>query len=108
MTRGDLGLFAPVEQNVLSGRALLWLVMRGTAIRAAVVTELHRTETRKVCTIVACGGADMRDWLALLSGIENFARAEGCDAVRVMGRAGWTRMLKEYRETRVVLERKIV
>src|SRR5690349_13712179 len=76
--RGDLGLFAPVEYSVLSGRALLWLVHESLQIKAAIVTELQVTETRKVCAILACGGTHMRDWLHLLARIEQFARDEGC------------------------------
>jgi hypothetical protein len=105
MKRGDMGLFGPVEMDVLAGRALLWIATDGTAIEAAAVTQLERTETRKVCTIVACGGAHMRQWLHLIEGIEKFARAEGCNATRIIGRKGWQRMLKDYRATRVILEK---
>jgi hypothetical protein len=53
--RGDLSSFGPVEQSVLRGDALLWLAWDGERIQAAAVTELHRTEWRKVCVVVACG-----------------------------------------------------
>ena len=39
----------------------------------------------------------MKLWLHLLDGIEAFARAEGCDAMRIIGRKGWARVLKDYR-----------
>jgi hypothetical protein len=107
MHRGGLGAYQPVADSVLAGRALLWLVTDGEIIRAAVVTELHVTEWRKVCVIVACGGKDMRHWLHLISGIENFARAEGCSAVRIVGRKGWARALAHYRTTRIVLEKEL-
>lgn len=105
MERADLGLFTPVERDVLAGHALLWIATDGTHIEAAAVTQLERTETRKLCTIVACGGSAMRDWLHLIGQIEEFARAESCDATRIIGRKGWTRMLTEYRATRVILEK---
>jgi hypothetical protein len=54
MRRGDLSSFAAVEHALLIGNALLWLVTDGASIHAAVVTELHQTEWRKVCVIVAC------------------------------------------------------
>jgi hypothetical protein len=116
MKRGGLSSFRPVEAGVLAGDALLWLAWDGTRIQAAAVTELHATEWRKVCVIVACGsafalraaadrGAGMRAWIPLLDGIEAYARAAGCAAVRIMGRKGWMRLLGDYRVKRIVLEK---
>jgi hypothetical protein len=107
MRRGGLGSYAPVEESVLAGRALLWLVIDATAIEAAIVSELHQTEWRKVCVVVAGGGKDMRRWIGLIGKIEEFARAEGCSAMRIVGRKGWARMLSEYRTTRIVLEKEL-
>ena len=69
MRRGDLSSFAGVEASVRGSHALLWIAWDGEGsiarqdgrkrpdgIAAAAVTELHRTEWRKVCCIVACGG----------------------------------------------------
>jgi hypothetical protein len=141
MKRGDLSSFGPVEDSVLRGDALLWLALScedgdGVRIDAAAVTELYRTEWRKVCVVVACGApsrvrasgrlcpssradasradasrvdasraTDMRRWLRLLEGIEDFARAEGCEATRIMGRRGWARVLTSYQTKRIVLEK---
>jgi hypothetical protein len=99
----------------------------GTCVQAAAVTELQRNEWRKVCVIVACGApsgclpasgrsrpssrasasraADMRRWIGLIEKIEEFARAEGCSATRIMGRKGWARVLASYRTKRIVLEK---
>jgi hypothetical protein len=107
MKRGGLSSFRPVEANVLAGDALLWLAWDPGAARitAAAVTELHATEWRKVCVLVACGGAGVDRWIALLEGIEAYARAAGCSAVRIMGRKGWIRLLGDYRVKRIVLEK---
>jgi hypothetical protein len=120
MKRGDLSAFRPVEANVLAGDALLWLAWDPGAerIAAAAVTELHATEWRKVCVIVACGAPSGRSrpssramgmaaWLPLLAGIETYARAAGCASVRIMGRKGWARALPTYRTTRIVLEKEL-
>jgi hypothetical protein len=105
MRRGDLGAFAPIEEAVLAGRALLWLATDGAIIHAAAVTQLAQTEWRKVCEIVACGGRDRRLWIHLIETIEDFARAEGCAATRIVGRKGWARVLAQYHTTRIVLEK---
>jgi hypothetical protein len=41
----------------------------------------------------------------LLEGLESHAKAEGCAAMRVYGRRGWGKLLKDYRVTRVLLEK---
>jgi hypothetical protein len=114
MKRGDLSSFAPVEASVLRGDALLWLALSreggaGVRIDAAAVTELHRTEWRKVCVVVACGApshvSERRRWIGLLERIEDFARAEGCEAIRIIGRKGWARVLTSYQAKRIVLEK---
>jgi len=107
MERGDLGTFAQIEHDVLSGQALLWLVWQAPVIKAAAVTQLVRSERSKVCMIVACGGEGMALWLPPNGKIECYARDEGCDAVRILGRKGWTRVLKDYRAPRVVLEKRL-
>jgi hypothetical protein len=106
MKRGDLAAFHPVEQNVLSGIAQLWLAVENrNDIIAAAITELHATEWRKVCVIVACGGKDMSRWIELIEEIEKFAKAEGCSRVRIVGRKGWERVLPAYRTRRIVLDK---
>jgi hypothetical protein len=69
------------------------------------VTELHQSEWRKVCVVVACGGAERTRWIALLDGIEAYAREAGCSATRIMGRKGWVRVLPAYQVKRIVLEK---
>lgn len=107
MKRGDLSSYGAVEDSVLCGDALLWIVRDGLDIPAAAVTELQETEWRKVCVIVACGGADMDRWIDLIARIEEFARAESCSATRIIGREGWARLLTAYRPKRVVLEKEL-
>jgi len=104
----DMGRLSELDTDVLSGRALLWVAHSdGHGIEAATVTRLDLTERSKVCTILACGGKGRSRWLHLLSGIEAYAKAEGCDGVRLYGRRGWKRALPDYREIGIVMERKL-
>lgn len=107
MKRGDFGAFAPVEDDVLNGDALLWVAHDGKEISAACVSQIVQTEWRKVCVIVACGGNNMRRWLGLLDQIESYAKAEGCSASRIIGRDGWAAVLPAYRPHRVVMEKEL-
>lgn len=99
IAKGGGDNFKGTEQNVLNGDALLWLAWDGVSVAAAAVTEILKNGT---CEIVAFAGKRCDD---LLSGIEDHARAEGCAKVRFTGRKGWARVLPEYSQPYIVLER---
>jgi hypothetical protein len=134
MRRGGISDFAELERAVLAGENLLWLALRADdlpppragegggggkergglargghtgTILAAAVTALHTVNGDKLCTIVACGGRERARWLALKSALEDFARAEGCRAIRILGRSGWARLLPDYSTTRILLQKEL-
>ncbi len=104
--RTDLGLASDLDTDVLSGRALLWIVA-SERIECALVTRLEITQHSKVCFICALGGAGAKSWLHLIEELETYAKAEGCNSIRWMGRRGWKRKLPKYREVGVIMERRI-
>jgi len=99
--RVGLSNFDDVVDDVLCGSSLLWLVWDGEQIRGAVITELQE----QVCIIVAYGGR-LED-LHLIKTLEKYARDEGCTKMRILGRKGWIRVLKRYRQPYVILEKDI-
>lgn len=103
--RTGLNHTADIEDAVLRGDGLLWLVWDGAQVLAAVTTALIQTDSAKVCVITACTGESRNRWLALLSEIETYARHEGCSCVRIYGRKGWERALDGYGVKNVILER---
>jgi hypothetical protein len=109
--RTGLCAFADIEQDILVGKALLWLALSGTrddvTIDAVATTRLELTDAGKVCVITACAGKDMARWLPLIRGIEDYAKAEGCRRVRIFGRKGWLRVLDGYRQTHVVIDKRL-
>jgi hypothetical protein len=104
LDRTDLGWMPDLDTDVLSGRALLW-VIADNGITGAGVTRLEITQHSKVCFIAAFGGTGPSQ--GLLTTIEDYAKAEGCDCVRWIGRKGWKRKLPKYKEIGVVMERKV-
>ena len=105
--RTDLGRFDKLEEDLLAGNALLWLAVTESEIHAAAITQLIVTERSSVCAIRACGGNGVNNWISLIGMIENYARNERCDCVRLVGRKGWARMLKDYRADMVIMERRL-
>lgn len=106
--RTGLCNFEPIEREVLSGKQQLWLAWDGIAIRAAAVTQLVDVNHARICVVVATGAGKVRvQWAPLIAGIEQFARDEGCRAVRIIGRKGWQRILADYRANYVVMDREL-
>lgn len=74
-------------------------------VRGFVVTEIQETAKGKVCVLVgACGSAPDEDKRQLFSHIEGWAREIGCTALKVIGRKGWMRWDRRFRETGRVME----
>lgn len=103
--RSDISSFARVKAAAFAGANLLWIATDGQHISAAALTDIHGTERRWVCVIVACGGEHMKDWLHLIDGLHDYAKAEGCTAMRILGPRAWARKLDGYQEQAVILER---
>jgi hypothetical protein len=95
--------FKNIEKEVLEKRSLLWLAYDGERVHAAAVTML----IDNVCEIVACGGNNLSQFLPLIENIEQFARYENCRSMRIIGRKGWLRVLKKYKQKAIIIERKL-
>ncbi len=90
------------------GEAQLWVAHNGAGIKAAALTRMATVANgRRVLFCIACGGEDIETWEDCLGDIERYARKQGCDAVRLSGRAGWKIYKKKrgYKEPFVVLEK---
>ena len=97
--------FEDIEAKLFDGSSLLWLYL-DTVVKAACVTELVFSGRKKLCIVLAAG-ADECDWNAAIKPIEEYAKEEGCEAVRMYGRKGWRRIFKDYDEAWVALEKRL-
>lgn len=74
--------------------------------KAAATTTIDVYPAKKVCTVVHLGGKGMVKWLHEgMEAIEEFARGEKCDLIRINGRREWSRVLPGFRQTAIVSER---
>lgn len=95
-----------IERDLKSGAALLWVAIDG-GILAAATTSICQVNGSRICELTACGGKERGRWLDLLEQIELYAKAEGCTSMRIYGRKGWQRVLKNYDQTNIILERRL-
>ena len=99
-----LSEFADIEKQVLAGEQLLWLAI-SDRVEAAATTHLIKTDGKPVLVVTACAGSQRERWISLRHQIEAYAKAEGCKSVRLYGRKGWQRELKDYRVEYVIMEK---
>jgi hypothetical protein len=101
---GDTPL-SEVESDVMAGRGLLWLVVEDRQVLAAVTTHLETVKGIKVCTISSCAGGPIEKIMPFIGRLEQYGRDEKCQRMRVNGRRGWGKLLKDYELTQTVLEK---
>ncbi len=93
-----------VRAEIEAGRAQLW-----GGLNAAVVTKLETYPSGiKACLFWLCGGDDMNEILDIEAKVSAWAARQGCHRVEIIGRRGWLRALKGYRETSTLLVREIL
>lgn len=85
-----------VHDGLMSGDMQLW-AYKPDRVRAALVTKIESNSTGKWCLLLAAGGEDAKEWLPYAESLEDWARSNGCDEMRIYGRRGWAR-LAGYRE----------
>lgn len=88
-----------VVRQVLDGEAQLFDAGPGSVI----VTQLRDEPTGLICCIWLAAG-ELAPLLAKHEEVLAWARAQGCDRMRIVGRRGWLRTLPAYKEVGVVME----
>ena len=92
------------------GDCQLWVAHNGAGIKAAAITRMAIMDNgRRILSVLACGGEELKTWESCLGDIEKFARRQGCDAVRLSGRPGWQKIYKKrgYIEPFVIIEKAV-
>lgn len=92
ITKFGVSDFADIEHCVLSGEDLLWVAYDGDVIHLALTTAL----VGDACEIVVCAGKNLIECLPLLERLEQYGRKENKRVMRIIGRKGWQRILKNY------------
>jgi hypothetical protein len=104
-SRGEMTI-RTIAYRIGTGHWQLWLVTEGKEVAGCVITEIGAADSgMKICTVKACIGEDATRWLHLLSEIEEWARANGCQRINAWARRGWAKRLPHYEMTHVLLER---
>ena len=105
MERQSAYTLGDVRQLLESANAQLWVARTDGALLGVAVTKVFDFPQERVVEVSLAAGDEFERWGRFLKDIEEWAAAIGAKRVRIMGRKGWVRMLKDYKETRVILEK---
>jgi len=94
-SRGEYNLDT-VYSMLMQQYMQLWMIADADGIRGVVVTEMQTFPTKQVCTIAFVAGVGLADWDYIIEPIEEWAFAEGADAMYTKARPGWKPYAKKY------------
>ena len=86
-----------VAQAVWSGKAQFFPLQK-----SAIITEIVDYPQKAMCRIWLAGG-DLDELMDAEKYIAYWAKTHGCAGMEIVGRRGWSRQLKDYRQSAVVL-----
>jgi hypothetical protein len=78
-----------LEQELATGRAMLW-----AGERCALVSTLEQTPTHRFLHLWL-GAGNLSELISLEPGVNAHARALGCAYTSIDGRLGWSRVLRK-------------
>lgn len=99
-----------IKADLDAKRALLWVVWDGKGLIAVATTTLVVVPNgNKLCIVTSCAGRELPRWLHFIGELEKYAKDEGCQKLRLTGRAGWKEWLKDrgYRQPWMCLEKEL-
>ena len=94
-----------IKESLLRAEMQLWTSFEGTQIKSICITQIQIHPKYKFLDIVLQAGQ-----LASVehsNQIEQWGKSQGCTKVKLTGRRGWKRVLPDYKETLIKLEKEL-
>ena len=96
-----------ILEYIKQNRMQLWISWND-GIEASFVTEVCDYPQLRVLRWVLAGGSNMESWLDLVtSKVEDWAKRNNCQRLEIVGRKGWTKVLRDYKPQAVYFVKEI-
>jgi len=109
VARDPLESLDDVMNGIELGNLVAWVATDGDRLHSVTIVEIIEGGKGRQCFIRHCaradGGSAMCDWLRFLPVIEGWAISEGCQSIELIGRAGWERILPDFKKKAVLLRK---
>lgn len=109
VNRTGINTIEDARVSVLAGYALLWVAWDGETILGVATTEINETAKGRVCLIGYLSGKNLNEFFHLKDVLIDYAKSEKCAFLRIIGRKGWLRRLRNegFKMSNIVMERPI-
>ena len=94
-----------IKESLLRAEMQLWTSLEGTQIKSICITQIQIHPKYKFLNIVMQAGQLAS--VEHLHQIEQWGKSQGCTRVKLTGRRGWKRVLPDYKETLIKLEKEL-
>jgi hypothetical protein len=94
LDRGSNYSIEDVYDGLLFGEMVLWVWQADDCkgeIYAALVTTIETRKNITYCLFLALGGSKLDEWIEFLPVVEEWAKDNGAEEMRIYGRIGWAR-----------------
>ena len=98
-----------ILQEITENKQQIWLAreMHDDSIVMVCTTEIRQYPNIKTLFISDLAGDSWQRWLWVLRHMEAFGKEQGCEMAELEGRKGWKKILKDYREEKIILSKKL-
>lgn len=110
-SRGEFTVPQILHNMGLDTGEVLWqllAIVKADAVQAVMVVCITQTGERRVLDCLLASGDNAKEWPAVDDEFDAFARAHGCEGVRIpCARKGWLKALPHWKIRGYLLEREI-
>ena len=92
LNRGSNYTIKDIYEGLTNKTMQLWVWQGKPEIYGALVTTIQSKGDKTWCLFLVLGGTRMNEWIGLLPVIEDWARSQGCNEMRLYGRIGWAKV----------------
>jgi hypothetical protein len=95
-----------IFDSILKKKMQLWISWNGktNVVEAAIVTEIIDYPRLRSCRYFLAGGTNMKSWFnPMKEQIEQWAIQNNCQRIELVGRKGWVKWLKDYKQKHIIL-----
>ena len=88
----------------------LWISWNGktNVVESAIVTEIVDYPRLRSCRYFLAGGTNMKVWFnPMKEQIEQWALINNCQRIELVGRKGWVKWLKDYKQKHIILMKEL-
>jgi hypothetical protein len=99
-----------IFDSIINQKMQLWISwnVKNKNVEAAIITEIIQYPQFRSCRYFLAGGNNMKSWFNLMKEqIELWSIKNKCQRIELVGRKGWVKWLKDYKQKHIILMKEL-